>query len=55
MSFNHTENCDLTELRFSTLLNNISDCQYFDVPFNDPTSSIHNVVQFPFFMSILDP
>ena len=43
MSPNHTENCDLTELSFCSLLNNISECQYFDVPFNDPTSSIHNV------------
>ena len=43
MSPNQTENCDLTELGFCSLLNNISECQYFDVPFNDPTSSIHNV------------
>ena len=43
ISPNHTENCDLTELSFYSLLNNISECQYFDGPFNDSTSSIHNV------------
>ena len=43
MSPNHTENCDLTELSFYSLFHSVSECQYFDLPFNDPTSSIHNI------------
>ena len=43
MSFNHTENRDLIELSFCSLLNIISQCQYFDAPFNDTTSSIHYI------------
>ena len=43
MSPNHAENCDVTELSFCSLLNNISECKYFDVPSNDPTSSFHNI------------
>ena len=43
MSPNRTENCDLTELSFCCLLNNISECQYFDVPLNIPTTSVRYI------------
>ena len=29
---NEADNCDVGDLTFSTLLNNIAECKYFDIP-----------------------
>ena len=29
---NEADNCDVDDLTFSTLLNNIAECKYFDIP-----------------------
>ena len=43
MSPNPSQKLWFNEFSFCSLLNNISECQYFDVPFSDPIPSIHNI------------
>ena len=43
---NETDNCDVGDSTFTTLLNNIAECKYFDIPNSKILSSTDNGITF---------
>ena len=46
LAANETNNCDVGNLTFSTLLNNITECKYLDIPNSKILSSTDNGITF---------